>query len=361
MSGLNERAIRRCACGTELAPGLLACPVCHRLVHAERLAGLVREAEAFEAAGDARGALASLREALPLLPAASRQYARLRARATRLSDAIDAGPSLSRAHPPGKATEPVLASERAAASPTPLLKAGALAGGLALLLWKFKFVVVFLATKAKLLLVGLSKSTTLFSMLLSLGLYWTLWGWPFALGVVLSIYVHEMGHVAALRHFGIPASAPMFLPGLGAVVRMDAYPQTAREDARIGLAGPIWGLGCAAIVALAHLITGVPLLAAIARVGAWINLFNLVPIWQLDGGRGFRALSRHGRIGILVLVAGCGVALEEGLYVLIGLAALVQIFGRDAPAQSDRRTLLELGFLLVALGLLSRLPVPTPA
>ena len=329
---------------------MLACPACHRLVHGERLSGLVTRADELESQGDVRGALVQLREALALLPANSRQHATVHERATRLSDRIDSGKA---------STAPVAGSGEVDRSAIPLAKIGAVAGGAALLAWKFKFVLVFLATKAKLLLLGLSKSTTLLSMLLSLGLYWTLWGWRFALGLVLSIYVHEMGHVAALRRFGIPASAPMFLPGLGAVVRSKAYPQTEREDARIGLAGPIWGLGAAVAVAGAYWITGWPILAAIASVGAWINLFNLVPIWQLDGGRGFRALSRHGRWAVLAIVALCGFAFEEGLFVLIGLAALFHLFSSTAPQTSDRRTLVEFAALLVALGALSKLPVPT--
>jgi Zn-dependent protease len=298
--------------------------------------------------------LASLREALGLLPPSTRQHAALHRRVGRLSDSIDEGEPAAMSSPPSPSP-----TAEAAKKPNALFKAGAAAGGLGFLAWKFKFILVFLATKAKLLLLGLSKSTTLLSMFLSLGLYWSLWGWRFALGLVLSIYVHEMGHVAALRRFGIPASAPMFLPGLGAVVRMGAYPQTAREDARIGLAGPIWGLGCAVVVACAYFVTDLAMLAAIASVGAWINLFNLVPIWQLDGGRGFRALSRGGRWALLALIAACGIVFEEGLFVLIGLAGLFRAFSKDAPATTDRRTAYEFAFLLVALGLLSKLPVPT--
>jgi len=83
-------------------------------------------------------------------------------------------------------------------------------------------------------------------LLLSASLYWTIWGWKFALGVVLSIYIHEMGHVQALQRYGIKATAPMFIPGLGAVIRLKQYPADAREDARVGLAGPLWGLGALA-------------------------------------------------------------------------------------------------------------------
>lgn len=342
-----------CACGTELAPGLLACPVCQRLVHAARLKALAQQAGALEASGDLRGALTQLREALNLLPPSTRQYAKLHERASRLSDSIDHGGGGESAAQPLSSP-----SVESANSPKPLFKFGAAAGGLGLIAWKFKFALVFLATKAKLLLLGLSKTTTLLSMFLSLGLYWSLWGWRFALGLVLSIYVHEMGHVAAMRRFGIPASAPMFLPGLGAVVRMDAYPQTAREDARIGLAGPLWGLACAIVVTMSYYATDLAMLAAIASVGAWINLFNLAPIWQLDGGRGFRALSRTGRWAMLALVVACAIAFEEGLYVLIGLAGVFRAFSKDAPEKTDPRTAWEYAILLVSLGLLSRLPVP---
>ena len=69
-------------------------------------------------------------------------------------------------------------------------------------------------------------------MLLSLGVYWTAFGWKFALGLVLSIYVHEMGHVAMLRRYGIKSTAPMFIPGLGAMVRMKQYPHSQDQKAR---------------------------------------------------------------------------------------------------------------------------------
>ncbi len=352
---MSEAHAARCPCGTDLAPGFLSCPVCHRLVHSERLSVLASEAGRLESGGDVRAALARLREALDLLPPAAKQHQQLQKRAARLSDLIDSGQV-----PPSDSTLfPVDATHEAAHSPKPLFRAGAAAGALGLIAWKFKFILVFLATKAKLLFLGLTKATTLFSMLLSLGLYWSLWGWRFALGLVLSIYVHEMGHVAALRHFGIPASAPMFLPGLGAVVRMKAYPQTVREDARVGLAGPIWGLGAALACAAVYAATDLAIFAAIASVGAWINLFNLIPIWQLDGARGFRALSRQGRWAALAVIAACGLATQDGLFILIGLGALVPIFARETPAESDRRTFVEYCGVLVALAALMQLPVPT--
>ena len=155
-------------------------------------------------------------------------------------------------------------------------------GTFGLLLWKFKVVALLLATKAKFLLLGLTKASTLFSMLASFGVYWSLFGGWFAMGLVVSIYIHEMGHVMALTRFGTPATAPMFIPGVGAVIRLRQVFLNPREDARIGLAGPIWGcaaaLGCIGI----HALTGGPIWGTLGRVGAWINLFNLTPFWQLD-------------------------------------------------------------------------------
>src|SRR4029079_16405953 len=128
----------------------------------------------------------------------------------------------------------------------------------AAVLWKLKTVLLVLLGKGKQLLLGFSKAGTVLTMLLSFGAYWALWGWKFAAGLVLSIYVHEMGHVAALRRFGIPATAPMFIPGLGAFVRLKQPPATAIEDARVGLAGPRWGLGATIVAAALGAATGAP-------------------------------------------------------------------------------------------------------
>jgi Zn-dependent protease len=353
----EAQPIARCACGTELPPERLSCPLCHRLVHAESLKQQIAEAARLEAAQDVRGALALLRSALELLPAGSSQHAAVSARAGALSDRIDSG--LAASAPAGTSTGPTALRANAAERTRTLWKVGSAIGALALLGWKLKFALVFLATKGKLLLLGLGKTSTLFSMVLSLGVYWSLWGVWFALGLVLSIYVHEMGHVSALRHFGIRASAPMFVPGLGAFVRMKQYPQTPREDARIGLAGPIWGLGASLAALLAYAAFRYPLLAAVASVGAWINLFNLLPFWTLDGGRGFRALSRAQRIAAAAVVAAVWAVSQEGLLVLLGIAAAAQVFAKGAPPPGDRRALLTWAGLVVALSAVAALPVPT--
>ena len=138
-------------------------------------------------------------------------------------------------------------------------------------------IVVLVVSKLKFLLLGFTKLGTVLSMLAFLGVYWDLYGWMFALGLVLSIYIHEMGHVASLRHYGIPASAPMFIPGLGAVVRLKAHPPTKGQDARVGLAGPIWGAGAAIASYLLFKATGKPIFAGITHTGAVINLSTSFP------------------------------------------------------------------------------------
>jgi Zn-dependent protease len=167
-----------------------------------------------------------------------------------------------------------------------------------------------------------------------------------------------MGHVAALRRFGIAAGAPMFVPGLGALVRLKQYPIDAREDARVGLAGPLWGLGAAFAAYAVGSLAQWPSWLAIARVGAWINLFNLLPLWQLDGGRGFRALTRRQRLGVAGVIAGAWLLSHEIILLVLLVAALFRAWQKDAPADGDRRTLLEYVALVAALAALAAIDVP---
>lgn len=329
-------------CGTHVAPALLACPACHRLVHADELKRLAAEAERATHAGDPSAALAAWRQALELLPTDATQHQVVAARITELSRSVADGPA------PAKPK-------------SPWGKGAAGLGALGALLAKFKFAIVFLLTKAKLLLLGLTKAGTLVSMLLSAGVYWSLWGWKFAIGVVLSIYVHEMGHVQALQRYGIKATAPMFIPGIGAVIRLKQYPANAREDARVGLAGPLWGLSAALAAYLIYRATQVGVWGAIAHFGAFVNLFNLVPVWQLDGSRGFRALTRLERWIVVAVIAVTWLVAAEGLLLLVGVAAAARASFGPAADEPDQATLLQFCFLVAVLSLLSRIAAPLVA
>src|SRR6476620_4732922 len=125
------------------------------------------------------------------------------------------------------------------------------------------------AAKLKLLLVALPKLkllTTSGSMLVSVAAYALFWGWSFGVGFVLLLLVHEMGHVIQLRREGIKASAPMFIPFMGALVAMKELPKDAAAEARVGLAGPVLGaLGCLIPLGLFAL-TGNELFKALAFV-----------------------------------------------------------------------------------------------
>lgn len=220
-------------------------------------------------------------------------------------------------------------------------------GFLAVLFAKFKF-----------LLLGLLKLKTILSMLLFFAVYWDRWGWKFALGFVLSLYIHEMGHVAALKRYGIEATAPLFIPFVGAFIRVKQAFSDPIQDARVGLAGPFWGLGAAiASYGLFYLI-GDPSLAAIAQLGAWINLFNLIPFWQLDGGRGFHSLDQTQRWLAVAAIGGALFLTQELLLAALLGFALFQCFRKNIPAQPDWVGWFQYVFLVFVLASLCHLPVP---
>lgn len=327
-------AVRCARCGTELAPSLLACPACRALVHASTLTRLAAEADAATATGDRATALARWREALPLLPESAPQHAAI----------LDRTMALERE----------LSASSGTVAPRPA-STSFLGRWWGLLL----AIGIFALTKAKLLVLGLTKTGTLLSMFAFLGVYWTIWGWELALGLVLSIYVHEMGHVAALARFGIPASAPMFIPGLGAFVRLGHRPKDASQDARIGLAGPLWGLGAALVAWGLASVTGRSVFLPMAQLGALINFLNLAPVWQLDGARAFNALSRAQRWIATAGLVACWFFTRQGALLLVGLIAAWQSF-RPAPARADRGALLLLLGIAAGLAWLADLAVPIP-
>jgi Zn-dependent protease len=305
------------------------------LVHAATLKRLADEANSAHSAGDLTAALTAWRQALDLLPPGTRQREVIAATIDSLGRELEQSGATASSSP-----------QRRSGSKVATGAAGI--GALGLLL-----------SKLKLVLLGLTKLSTLASMLLAFSLYWTMWGWRFALGFVASIYVHEMGHVAALSRLGIKATAPMFIPGIGAVVRLKQYPVTPREDARVGLAGPIWGLAAAAVAYAVYRVTDSQTWGAIAQVGAWINLFNLLPVWQLDGARGFRALATDQRWMVVAIVAAMWLVTHEGLLVLLFLTAAYAAWRGEAPEDGDRRALLEFGPLVAVLSIMTKIPVRT--
>jgi Zn-dependent protease len=319
-------------CGTTLSADALKCPSCSRLTRAQEFESLSQHAKLAGQAGDWHGAKIAWERALSLLPPGSDEYRTVKARIENIDLQLS-----------GKSV---------------WAKRFAKLGPVGVILWKFKAIALVVLTKGKLLLLGLTKISTLLSMIAFFAVYWGLYGWKFALGFVLSIYVHEMGHVFALRKYNIAATAPMFIPFFGALIRMKQYPHNVGEDARTGLAGPIWGFGAAVFAWVCALITGHPIWYAIAHTGAWINLFNLIPIWQLDGGRGFRALTRKQRGLALGVALTMWAVTMESMLLLIAIGAGYRLFSKDYPDEGDNGALTQYVGLIVLLSLLVELCSP---
>lgn len=324
-------------CGHTIDRGVLVCGRCRALVHKAELEGLAARATEATARGDISEALAAWRGALDLLPRESGQHTRVTERVRALSEKLDA----TEVKPNNKGK----------------LAAGASAVGL--LLWKLKGLALWVLGIGKPLLLGLTKLPTLLSMLISVGVYWAAFGAKFAVGLIACMYIHEIGHVVALRRYGIAASAPMFIPGLGAVVRMKQYPIDVREDAAVGLAGPRWGLGASLAALTIGLVAHAPSFLAIGRISALLNLFNLMPLGSLDGGRGFRAFDKRGRVVATAAIALAWMATGESLLVLLLIVAVFRVMG-SAPEKTERAALIEYVVLLGMLAALTTLRVPLP-
>lgn len=317
-------------CGTELAPDAVSCPACRALVHAERLRGLAARAEELESAGQQEEARGVWAEALALLPPDSRQHTAIAHRVSLLDAAL-----------PTATTTPDAGSEARIGSRKGFVAAAA---GIGLLL----------AGKLKFLVIGLTKAKTFVSMFAFFGVYWSTFGWPLALGLVISIYIHEMGHVAALRRLNIAASAPLFIPGLGAIVRLKQHITDPKLDAAVGLAGPVWGLTAGLVAFAVHLATDSMIWLAIAQLTGWINLFNLIPIWQLDGARGFHALSTAERFLTIMALAVAFAVTGEKLLLLVGAVGIWQVL-RAKPGPGDPRALATFIVLIALLSWMSAL------
>ena len=422
------------SCRASILEGALVCPYCLSLVHRERLetlAGLATKAEQNRNLADA---LARYQQMRLLLPPDTTQARHVAAKIQELISSAGFGEAASLAAP----VEPTIGFDLAGIAKKGLATAGA---GL-FLAWKFKFVLLGVLSKGKLLLLGLTKFSTVASMFAFLGVYWNLYGFAFALGLVLLIYVHEMGHVWAAKRLGIPVTAPMFIPGFGAFIGLRTRLANPTEEAYLGLAGPIWGVAGSlvclglwalfshplllvvasfsamiyvhemghvwaakrlgipvtapmfipgfgafiglrtrlanpteeAYLGLAGPIWGVagslvclglwalfshPLLLVVASFSAMINLFNLVPVWQLDGAHAFKAFSVRQRWVALLFPLLVAVFFWDGMLLLVSTGAAYQIFYRKrAPVAGHRRSLMHFCGLVLVVALVLRVGGP---
>ena len=299
-------------CTLWLPPGTLACPECHAIVYARYLDGVARRAAALEGEQkwpEARGVWQS---ALQWLPPGTTQAAAVQGRI----DTIDAR---------SKAAEDTKAKW--------VQRLGPLAP------------VAFFLLKAKTFLLAIFKFKFLLSFVAFFGLYWAVFGWRFGLGITLSVLIHELGHYVAVRRRGLKADLPVFLPGLGAYVRWYAQGMSLATLAEIALAGPAAGLlaavGCLAVYRGSPVGPTRDLFGALANVGAWINLFNLIPVFGLDGAQATLALTRLQRVLVLVTSAIFGAITRQWVFgfIAVGMALRVApIWGRDVPGPPSIRS-----------------------
>ena len=234
-------------CGGPLGPADLACPTCGALTHREELERLAAEAMRWEAADRGRAVRAWFR-CLELLPRDSEQFRMIARRVETLAPGISGG------HAVGQAGGVPVLNYRPAGDDGPAET------------WQS----VLYKTGG--------------SMLLSVMLYSRMGGWEFAVGFVLLIFVHEMGHVLANWYYGIRQSAPIFLGIFGAVIFVKGRIRSAKEEAVMGIAGPVFGTVAALVCYAWFYQTGSDLAAVLAYFGMFINLWNLLPVPPLDGG-----------------------------------------------------------------------------
>ena len=322
MSTTFVEPIRNCHnCSASLPLGALACEQCHALVHSEELLRISTRAKALEQQDQLLPAREEWLKALPLLPSNSTQAEWIRGQAYKLELAAKVAPAPEEKHSWAR-------------------KLGPLAP------------IAIILAKSKTLLLAIFKLKFLFSLFAFMGVYWTLFGPAFGVGLAVLILVHEMGHYIDIRRRGLPADMPVFLPGLGAYVRWQALGVTRQTRAAVSLAGPLAGFLGAAVCAFLWHRTGNDLWAALARISAGLNILNLIPIWVLDGGQAAAALTKTER---LVLLAAClflWLFVGESLFVLVAAGVAYRLFTKDLPPQPSPAIAGYFVGVLVALGVL---------
>ncbi len=163
------------------------------------------------------------------------------------------------------------------------------------------------------------------TMLISVFAYSLVFGWWYALGFVLLIFVHEMGHFIAARQKGLDVGAPTFIPFVGAWINLKQLPHNAEVEAYIGLAGPVVGTVGALVCYFLARDYDSKLLLALSYAGLFLNLFNLIPLSPFDGGRITAVLSpRIWLVGAPVLV-GIFLWRPSPVLIMMGILSIPQV------------------------------------
>ncbi|WP_128894871.1 site-2 protease family protein [Longirhabdus pacifica] len=195
--------------------------------------------------------------------------------------------------------------------------------------WILGTIGIFILSKYKAVFALLKSAkflTPFISMMISVGAYALIFPIQFSIGLVLMIFIHECGHVIAAKRKGLPVSAPLFIPFMGALINMKRHPQDAETEAYIAYGGPLVGtMGAVGTLGLAMYLES-SLLVTIAYVGFFINLLNLLPIHPLDGGRISVAVTRW--LWLLGLIGGLAVIvwLKSILFFIIWVFFAIDLY-----------------------------------
>lgn len=323
-----ELTLRCRDCTQELPAGALACPQCHALVHAEELERLAAAAKELESQAQPRAARDRWFEALALVPRDSQQAEWIRGHAKSLLDQA-------------------IQSEHSEQRSKWAKRLGPLGP------------VAVLAAKAKTALFALSKLKFLLSLAAFVAVYWAAWGPKFGIGFAVLILIHEMGHFIDVKRRGLPAEMPVFLPGLGAYVKWKALGVSTETRAAVSLAGPFAGWIASMICLAIWWKTGDALWAGLARVSAWLNVLNLIPVWILDGGTAASALGRTQRFLISTASLALWLFLGESVFLLVGAGAAFRAFTKDLPEKPSQMITAYYVTVMVCLGIVLHI-VPGP-
>lgn len=221
---------------------------------------------------------------------------------------------------------PQMQNEQKKNTSTPLKWLG---GGAAMLLLKGKAIL-------SLLKIG-KIAGPLISMIVSIGAYALIYPWGFAIGIVLLLLVHELGHVIAAKRIGLPVSAPLFIPFLGALITMKKHPLDAKTEAYVAFGGPILGtIGATAVFGAGYYMDS-PLLYSLAYIGLLLNLINLLPIHPLDGGRIATAVTRW--LWLVGLVGGLAIIvyLRSILFFIIWAMFAYDLYNKYVKRRNNNR------------------------
>jgi Zn-dependent protease len=199
--------------------------------------------------------------------------------------------------------------------------------------------------------------TTCGSMLLSVVVYSWVFGWRYALGFVLLLYFHEMGHYLAARRRGLNVGAPTFIPFVGAWIALKELPHNVETEAYVGFAGPLAGTAAALACYFIARDTDSRLMLALAYSGCMLNLFNLIPVSPLDGGRITAIISPKVWLAGVPLLIGLFLYRPSPMLILVAVMAYPQIkealWGNPArPAayyEAPRETRINYGVLYLGL------------